>query len=455
MVDPTAFARVAIPERTGVGGGLASIIAGEQAGRIERQEQSMQQAKALGQSALESWKQGDKQGYQMKLRELGALNPQAADDLNKTFSGITSQNLGEAALNIYAATASPDMQAKKNLITNAKDILQAEPNSWMNQGLDNMLSLTDENQLDEQLLGTVNMLSSIGMLPGKKDGKQTPSQKTGAWLVKDDKGRVRPMIGVFDPDSGKFTTQYGQELPPDWQVVGKEGEAPGERRIAELEQKKGEARIQTQEKRLSSVIDRGITAAEAIPNLKRGIELLDMVQTGGVQAVSLRAKQLFGIETGDEGELSNRLSKSVLSQLRETFGAAFTENEGKRLERIEAGFSKSPETNKRLLNQALRMAQRKAQAARNAAMEAGDEYAVQEIDDLLSFTYSMQENQQQRPAAAQPETGQPAEQMKQFNMNQVQTIPVFQTVEEGEASGAPSFRVPTGNPAAPFDVYQQ
>lgn len=454
MVDPTAFARVAVPQ-SGINQGLAGVIAGEQAGRMQRQEDIVNQARDIGKSAFQSWKQGDRQGYQLKLRELSTIDPKAADDLNNTFGSITNQNLAEAALNIYAATASPDMAAKKKLISNAKDILQADPNSWMNRGLDSMLAMTDENQLDKELLGTVNMLSGLGMLPGGKGGKQTPSQKTGAWLVKDDQGNTMPMVGVFNPDTGQFTTQYGNALPPGWQVVGKEGEAPGERRIAELEQKKGEARIQTQEKRLSSVIDRGVLAAESIPNLKRGLELLEQVKTGGFQNVQLRAKQLFGIETKDEGEMAYRLSKGVLSQLRTTFGAAFTKDEADRLFRIEAGFGKSTEANKRLLNQALRMAQRKAQAARNAAMEAGDEYAVQEIDDLLSFTYSMQENQQQRPSAAQPETGQPAEQMQQFNMNQVQTIPVFQTVEEGEASGAPSFRVPTGNPAAPFDVYQQ
>jgi hypothetical protein len=113
--------------------------------------------------------------------------------------------------------------------------------------------------------------------------------------------------------------------------------------------------------------------------------LLDRVETGGVNAVSLAVKQRLGIEGADEGELSNSLGKSVLSQLRETFGAAFTQEEGQRLARIEAGFGKSVATNKRLLNQALRIAERTAKRARASAERRGDIETVQDIDDLLTF----------------------------------------------------------------------
>lgn len=437
MVDPTAFAKVAAPQQQGISSGLAAIIAGEQAGQYKRQEALQTQARQIGQSAFDAWRQGNRQGYQDQLRQLSTIDPKAAQDLNATFGGISNQNLGEAALNIYAASASSDMAAQKKLISNAKDILQADPNSWMSQGLDKMLVETDPEKLNEELLGSVNMLNTLGMLPGGGTGKGAAEQKTGSWLVQDEKGNVMPMVGSYDPNTGKLTTQYGEALPKNWKVVGKEGEAPEARRQAELEQTRKEQRVKTQEQRLTQVIDRGITAAESIPNLKRGLELLDMVQTGGVRAAGLRAKQLFGIETGDEGELANRLSKAVLSQLRTTFGAAFTENEGKRLERIEAGFSKNTETNKRLLNQALRMAQRKAQAARQAAIDVGDDYTVQEIDDMMSFTYSLKEEQ----AGAQAQQPQ-ASRLQRFNPAQVADIPTFQSVEEGEASGAERFKAP-------------
>lgn len=458
MVDPTAFARVAAPQRRGIGGGLAAIIAGEQAGRAQRQEQLQQQAQQIGQSAFQAWSANDQQGYQERLRQLSTIDPKAADDLNSMFSGIQKQNLGEAAFRIYAASASPDMEAKKKLLGQAQDVLQADPNNVFAQGINRMMAIDDQDQLDEELIGSVQMAQNMGLFPsasalGGGGRKAPPSQKTGSWLVQDDKGNVMPMVGSFDPATGQLTTQYGQALPEGYKVVGKEGEAPSERRQAEVEQTRAQQRVKTQEQRITQVIDRGITAAESIPNLKRGLELLDLVETGGIRAAGLRAKQLFGIETGDEGELANRLSKSVLSQLRTTFGAAFTENEGKRLERIEAGFTKNTETNKRLLNQALRMAQRKAQAARQAAMDVGDQYTVDEIDDLMSFTYSLAQGQQETGQTSPQRTGQQAPQMQQFSIDQAEQIPVFRTIEEGTASGADQFRVPTGDPARPFKVY--
>ena len=127
------------------------------------------------------------------------------------------------------------------------------------------------------------------------------------------------------------------------------------------------------------LVAKGLEAADGIAGLRQGISLLDRVETGGLRAVAQRAKALFGIETADEGELSNQLSKAVLSQLRDTFGAAFTEREGARLERIEAGFTKSTETNKRLLNRALGIARRAAERGIRAAERLGDEDTVEEI----------------------------------------------------------------------------
>lgn len=166
------------------------------------------------------------------------------------------------------------------------------------------------------------------------------------------------------------------------QQVVKAGEAAG------TAQGKGE------ETRAQDLISRGISAAESTATIRRAISLLDSVGTGGFDSAALRAKQIFGIESGDEGELSNSLGKAVLGQLRETFGAAFTQEEGARLERIEANFSKSPETNKRLLNQALRIAEKTANRAMKAAEERGDTASVDDIKDMLDFSLDMPEASQ-------------------------------------------------------------
>lgn len=134
-------------------------------------------------------------------------------------------------------------------------------------------------------------------------------------------------------------------------------------------------------KRNSALVKRGIAAAESTGILRRGLTLMETIKTGGVSAISLAVKRKLGIEGADEGELSNSLGKAVLTQLRETFGAAFTENEGLRLERIEAGFGKSSANNIRLLKRALRIAEN---TAKRAIRVASDGEAA-DMEELLSF----------------------------------------------------------------------
>lgn len=141
-------------------------------------------------------------------------------------------------------------------------------------------------------------------------------------------------------------------------------------------------------------IDAGQEAADAVSTVRRGISLLDEVSTGGLDAVKLKATNLFGVTGANEAELSANLGKAVLSQLRATFGAAFTEREGARLAEIEAGFGKSTEGNKRLLQQAEKILDRAARRGIDAAEQAGDKFAADEIKKALEFTL----NPSARPA---------------------------------------------------------
>lgn len=257
-----------------------------------------------------------------------------------------------------------------------------------------------------------NYQTSLGELtPGGMGQKQ----KTGSFLVRDPKtGKTRIATGVFDPITGTLKTETSEI--PGGQVVSKLGETAAEESARKIEQKAGETRVTSEEKRASDLIDRGISAAESTATIRRSIDLLDQVKTGGFQNFALKAKKIFGVEGANEGELSNSLGKAVLKQLKSTFGTAFTENEGKRLERIESSFGKSTETNKRLLTQALRIAERTAQRARRAAEKRGDMDTVKDIDDLLTFSLSEPETTPavgKKPpvpgelAPAQPETVEP------------------------------------------------
>jgi hypothetical protein len=131
--------------------------------------------------------------------------------------------------------------------------------------------------------------------------------------------------------------------------------------------------------------------------------LLETIKTGGLAAAQLRIQQAFGVEGADEGELSANLGKAVLSQLRDTFGAAFTEKESAKLERIEAGFGKSSATNKRLLRNLLQIVEKRADNAIQAAVDAKDFRTAAEIQDALGFELEpLEEPAQAAPATAAP-----------------------------------------------------
>ncbi len=137
-------------------------------------------------------------------------------------------------------------------------------------------------------------------------------------------------------------------------------------------------------KRQSTYIDDGLEAADRIPELNRISTLLDSTKTGGIDKLKLYAKQNLGIESGDEAELSAGLGKAVVKQYRETFGAAFTENEGNKLDSIEAGFGKSVEGNKRLIAQLRNMLERKAKRGIRAAEDRGDIDTAEEIKSAMA-----------------------------------------------------------------------
>lgn len=151
--------------------------------------------------------------------------------------------------------------------------------------------------------------------------------------------------------------------------------------MAEIEIQKSRMKEEDKKRidRLSGFASNGVGAADGVGNIKRGIELLKSVKTSGINNAMLAGKRFFGIDAADEGELSFLLGKNVLSQLRETFGAAFTAKEGESLKEIEANFSRSPETNTRLLNRALKTAERAAKRGIRAAESVGDDFTANEI----------------------------------------------------------------------------
>jgi hypothetical protein len=204
-------------------------------------------------------------------------------------------------------------------------------------------------------------------------------------LVNPETGQKVPHIPTFDPATGKARLEKA-DLPEGFELSKETATEKRQAEVAVTEAKKAaEITGKGIAQRRQVAIDKGLDASEGFANLVRARDLLETLDTGGIDAVSLRAKQVFGVEGANEAELSNRLGKAVLSQLRATFGAAFTEREGARLQNIEAGFGKSTEGNKRLISQTMKIVNRAAKRGIKAAEAAGDMEAAQDIKDALAF----------------------------------------------------------------------
>jgi hypothetical protein len=235
--------------------------------------------------------------------------------------------------------------------------------------------------------------------------KQPPArgQRAGTpFLVRDPEGNVKVMATTFDPEEGSYATEE-MDVAEGTQFLTKLGETGAEASARAAEQAGETTSAKAEATRQAGIITSGVAAAESTAYLRRALELLDNVETGGIDYLKYHTKRMFGVESEDEGELSGLMGKAVLSQLRETFGAQFTEQEGKRLERIEANMGKSMAANKALLNQALSVANRAAGRAIDAAKARGDTRTVQDIEELLEFRLGIDEAGAAVPGDPSPE----------------------------------------------------
>lgn len=307
---------------------------------------------------------------------------------------------------------------KQKAITNlANEIVAGElPPEEKAQNLERISGLLNKSpeELDLELLKMDVMGTDLKTLTAPARGAGADFSKAPGVITRDEAGNASFQIPVLDKNTGEFqmksvrisgevVSRLGETgVEESLRKAGQAGEAEIQRLSAQLETKPkitaAEKQAAAQVTRTQGIIDRGLTAADSVPILARSLELLESVSTGGFDAASLRARQLFGIEGADEAELSANLGKAVLSQLRTTFGAAFTEGEGDRLIKIEAAFGKSPAGNIRLLKQTKRIAERAANRAIKAAEKSGDTDTADEIREALAFSLSA-------PDAAVPDAG--------------------------------------------------
>ena len=313
------------------------------------------------------------------------------------------------------ATQKESLQKAQFLNRLGKRLLQTDESQWGQVLGPNVQVLQQMGFNAEQLSGLTReqiegIVAQTDAVVGPQTQGFTASQRERESLIADlqsnDPERKRSaqialgLEGRAGIDAEQFGLREASKLDAQ---LGRKASIAGEVEEAKVAGKGEGGRTQT-------TIQSGIDAAQGIPVLRRTLELLNTVGTGGFQAASLRAKQAFGIESADEGELSANLGEAVLGDLRKTFGAAFTEREGARLERIRAGFGKSPETNRRLINQSLQIAMQAAQRAMKEAADSGDFKTAQRIQDVIDFKL-----EDQAPADIQQEQGPDKNQILRFD----------------------------------------
>lgn len=376
-----------------------------------REERRAAQARTLSSELLQGQFQGGKIG------ELAGVDPTAALQLANALNIPTNDRARLEAFAkdtqiAFGRASAGDVNGAVQFVRNRRDARRAQGVDTAN--MDDFLARAEQNP--DSVLSNLKALNAGFVQAGvvKRLGASTKLQFGGQETFKDSEGNLFFGTSVRDPSGKPITSELtpigDAPASPVGQVslASKLGETAAETSVrkaaeaaavaqakadveistgeeAEEAKARGKARGKTKEEREQSFVTRGIEAADSTANVRRGIQLLEDVQTGGIDAVALRAKQIFGIESGDEGELVGLLGKAVLSQLRETFGAQFTVEEVKRLERIEARFTKSPAANKRLLQNVLKSLDRISRRGIKAAKDRGDTFGVQEIETALKF----------------------------------------------------------------------
>lgn len=312
-----------------------------------------------------------------ELSQLGLGGLEAAQGMNRLEMGIAqldgarqTQALQRAALAHRAALG----------VANSNNPLQAAVLAMKDPTIKEMFgSVNFEGMTSDEIRAESQAIADA--LAFTQDPQRIASLQRGQGVVVQTPEGNAFVTPVFNPQTGEVQSVT---TPFEGKIASRAGETPQQRQQREVDTAEQKATATAAAKSDQALIDVGLESADALPVLRRTRELLGVVQTGGAfREAQLAFLQQLGLEGADRGELSANLGKAVLSQLRETFGAQFTQQEGERLERIEAGFGRSNATNIRLIDQAIDVMERKTERAIRAAERRGNDAAAEELELLL------------------------------------------------------------------------
>lgn len=377
----------------------ANVLAGEERGMRNALVMNKMSQDMATQNALAGYFATPEAERGAALNDLAALSPKAAADV------LTIENAQRARAQEERRAQALEEYTSAQAVLNLKEGSPAQAIALLDKdgsfrqqlhdaGLINQEDgITDDEArlIAQWVIDTVGPVAYPDSVPGQQRVQSTQVLEDGtiAYITTDGrvvrtKERARNPMQVADVGGSRAVVD---RLTGEVQMLStSEEETAAAARRAEEEKLAG-TRGQLTAQRWATQIDEGFAAADSLPVLRRGLELLKDVgiETGGLDALKLWASNRLGVTGADEGELSANLGKAVLAQLRSTFGAQFTEREGARLAEIEAGFGKSTAANTRLLEQAYQLVERTAKRGINAARSAGDNDSAQMIEDAMNF----------------------------------------------------------------------
>lgn len=343
----------------------------------QQQAQKFAQGQALGQQKLRAGEQEFRLGQQEE--RLGQIEVSESEELRNAqifnTSGRQLLTLGASPENqVVAARAMKQKFESAGLSTQPLEEFEAK------------LLAGDIDGANADLLGVIKASESILSGGAKAAQVQQATPVPGVGFITLDRAGNVNLKELNTEQKSLVTEALAQDATRKAEAAGLKKGAQEEAVVgAAAEKAKQKARGKGAEGRLQETIQFGLVTSKGIPILRRSLNLLNDIETGGFDNVSLKAKQIFGVEGADEAELSANLGKSVLSQLRGIFGAAFTAKEGQALKDIEAGFGKSTEGNKRLLQQAISVSEDAAKRAIKTARDSGDDATADQIQDFLDL----------------------------------------------------------------------
>jgi hypothetical protein len=134
--------------------------------------------------------------------------------------------------------------------------------------------------------------------------------------------------------------------------------------------------------RIDDAIEKGMAAASSLPDIDRGLELLQTVKTGGLTANAKAITDFFGTTSGDVGELNNILAENVLAGL-SAFTGAISEGERAFIEKMNTSLTQGTGFNIAQLNRLRSIYKREVDNGMKAAEIADDGFAIKIFEDAI------------------------------------------------------------------------